>query len=970
MSFSEQALAELSAYLEKTLSPDPATRRPAEKYLQTIESQENFGPLLLVLCNREDLAMHLRVVASVTFKNFIKRHWRLLEENDMVDKITAADRQSIKCTIIELMLTSPEQIQRQLSDAISLISVEDFPDKWPDLLVSMVERLKAGNFHVINGVLKTAHSIFKRYRHEFQSNELWKEIKYVLGIFALPLTELYQTLMGMIEKNANDQNAIKLIFSSLTLTCKIFRSLNAQDFAEEFEDTMEIWMSNFLTLLTYDNALLHSQTDEGGLLEQVKSQICDNISLFAQNYGENFGDYLPKFVTAVWNLLVTTSLEPKYDILVSNSIQFITAVVLRPQYRSLFENEESLKNICEKIIIPNLFLREVDIEIFEDNPEEYIRKDIERSDTDTRRRASSDLVQALSTQFEKQVVAIFSSYVTTLLQESASDPKKNWRQKDVALFLVTTLASRAQTKKHGTTKASELIDVVQFYESTILPDLNEQDVNNFPVIKADTMRYISTFRQQLPKDTLLQTIPNLIRYLASEVPVIHTYACHSIERILTVKVPATKENLISHTDLEPIITPLIGNIMNLLQPSIGQNEYAIKSLMRVCLVLQDKLEPYIDEMLAKLSELLTIISKNPSKPNFNHYLFETFGVLIRGVCLKNKSFIQKFEAHLFPIFNYVLEQDITEFIPYAFQLLSLMLELQDQTVPTVYHELFPFLLMPILWERPGYIPALTRLLQAYIEKAADTIVVQKIMPVLGVFQRLIASKSNDHYAFHILNSLTEYLPANIFSEYVKQVLYLLFQRLNSSKTTKLVKNMLVFLSLYAYKYGPVGMFQLIDTLQPGMSNMVLEKLFVADLQKVSGNLERKICAVGVAKILTESPTLLTNETNLKIWTALLETLVNLFEVPEDGTGHTEEHFIDVEETPGYQSTFNQLYSASKKEHDPFNGQIPNTKLYLAKQLEALTPTLTFSMNNLLSQLSIDSQKHLQSYLSQAGVQLN
>jgi len=53
--------------------------------------------------------------------------------------------------------------------------------------------------------------------------------------------------------------------------------------------------------------------------------------------------------------------------------------VHRPQYKALFENEESLKNICEKIIIPNLFLRDVDIEIFEDNPEEYIRKDIERS---------------------------------------------------------------------------------------------------------------------------------------------------------------------------------------------------------------------------------------------------------------------------------------------------------------------------------------------------------------------------------------------------------------------------------------------------------------------------------------------------------------------------------------------------------------------------------------------------------------
>lgn len=118
----------------------------------------------------------------------------------------------------------------------------------------------------------------------------------------------------MIEKNANDLNAIQLIFSSLILICKIFRSLNSQDFPEEFEDTMDTWMSHFLTLLVYDNPLLHSQGEEAGLLEQLKSQICDNISLFAQNYSENFGDYLPKFVTAVWNLLVTTSLETKYDL--------------------------------------------------------------------------------------------------------------------------------------------------------------------------------------------------------------------------------------------------------------------------------------------------------------------------------------------------------------------------------------------------------------------------------------------------------------------------------------------------------------------------------------------------------------------------------------------------------------------------------------------------------------------------------
>lgn len=48
----------------------------------------------------------------------------------------------------------------------------------------------SGDFHIINGVLQTAHSLFKKYRYEFKSNELWTEIKLVLDKLAKPLTDL------------------------------------------------------------------------------------------------------------------------------------------------------------------------------------------------------------------------------------------------------------------------------------------------------------------------------------------------------------------------------------------------------------------------------------------------------------------------------------------------------------------------------------------------------------------------------------------------------------------------------------------------------------------------------------------------------------------------------------------------------------------------------------------------------------
>ena len=122
--------------------------------------------------------MTLRVAGAVTFKNYVKRNWKV--EEDAIDKIHHSDRETVKQFIINLMLKAPESIQRQLSDAVSIIGREDFPAKWPNLIQEMVDKFGTGNFHIINGVLRIAHSIFNRYRFEFKSNKLWTEIKLVL----------------------------------------------------------------------------------------------------------------------------------------------------------------------------------------------------------------------------------------------------------------------------------------------------------------------------------------------------------------------------------------------------------------------------------------------------------------------------------------------------------------------------------------------------------------------------------------------------------------------------------------------------------------------------------------------------------------------------------------------------------------------------------------------------------------------
>lgn len=58
---------------------------------------------------------------------------------------------------------------------------------------------------------------------------------------------------------------------------------------------------------------LCQEDEEAGILEQLRSQICYNLGLYAQKYDEEFGAYMQTFVKDVWELLVKTGIQTKYD---------------------------------------------------------------------------------------------------------------------------------------------------------------------------------------------------------------------------------------------------------------------------------------------------------------------------------------------------------------------------------------------------------------------------------------------------------------------------------------------------------------------------------------------------------------------------------------------------------------------------------------------------------------------------------
>ncbi|VDO10754.1 unnamed protein product [Rodentolepis nana] len=221
---------ELALTLEKTLSPILEERRRAENLLASTERHPGYSVCLLALLQDTNRSKNIRLSAATMLKNFIKRYWKTEAESDNL--IPDTDREQLKAQLINAMLTSTGSSQHMLSEAIGLIGREDFPARWPSLLPDIIQRITqlGTELDSVHGLLYTAHSLFKRYRHEMRSDELFTEMKLVIEQFGQPLTTLTVNLMNLIvgPNRSTDGNQLVPVIRALLLVCKIFLSLNCQ----------------------------------------------------------------------------------------------------------------------------------------------------------------------------------------------------------------------------------------------------------------------------------------------------------------------------------------------------------------------------------------------------------------------------------------------------------------------------------------------------------------------------------------------------------------------------------------------------------------------------------------------------------------------------------------------------------------------------------------------------------------------
>jgi len=585
---------------------------------RALQTQPGYALCLLHLVQPQSLSTttnaHLAQAAAIAFKNAIRSGWSApplassAAEDDHPTApsaiLSTQDRAYVKTNLLGCCTSSnlPTNVSVQLHESLCLIARADFPRAWPELLPQLVQLLSLQNQQPAESTiaaLKVLHHLFARYRVEFKTEALWTEIKDVLASVVEPLWSLYVLLAKSVLQGQLPSGLIhwqpRQCIRALVIATELIHDLNAQDLAAEFEDAdrMVQWFLATVLLLTVATATdekhgpssssssspssrfvetkeereTADERERPSAWDRLRTVICEAYVLFLFKYEEDCQNHVGACAQAVWTMLQQCSTNVCHDALVAAGLHVLSCVVKKVHFQSLFTAEGVLANMIEKIIMPQLQVRRSDLELFECNPHDYMRMDLDAGNVGTRKRACLELLHSLMHLFELQTSAIIKQAVQYL------QGRPSWSDLQLSLLLEHTLVVRAGCLRTTLAFATDrLVPTLQrtmaAHATTTLATAAKAATPTSPataatlmmpttmamqevpkLLQADCLAMLSQWRlpsngvrlPQLTQDDgrilpgihlMLNTVAPFLQHVTE--PVLQHYACHAIDRLMAL----------------------------------------------------------------------------------------------------------------------------------------------------------------------------------------------------------------------------------------------------------------------------------------------------------------------------------------------------------------------------------------------------------------------------------------------------
>ncbi|KAI6228709.1 Exportin-2 [Aphelenchoides fujianensis] len=819
-----------------------ANIRQAEEELKNCARNSGYAGALLRILENESGDAGIRLAAAIQHKNFIRQNWNP-ESELAVANLEPNEREEVRTAVLTAMLRSVDPLRPQLCECVCLIGDRDFPLEWPQLIEILGQQLNADDLDRSFVSMACIEQLLSRYRRTTISNELILEIMHVIKSTGEPLTALFKRLVALVNDDASRARLSEAneerVFEVLLLATKSYLSLITQDFPAYFEDHMAEWMECFFLLLKI-KADPHEHNSEPTHLDDIKRVECEIFAHFAQRFEEEFRPYMMRAIENVWQLLTDVDHRMRFDALVGVALGFLSAVSERAIYSDIFRAPGVLEAICQGVIIKNLTLRREDLEQLQDEPFDYLKRDVEGADLETRRRGATDFVRALTKHFEPEVFKLLSQSIGEYLAAYSANPAQEWLRKDVVYFLVSALASKEKTKRHGATSTSELIPITGYFNEHVRTDLFNVDFNSYPpILVADALNFVVLFRNQLEPQVLLEIFGGAeapaVRILASDVNILHHYLGYAFDKLCSIQ---RQEIPLFNAQNIPVHDYIDAFCRALLREGANKSQYLLKGLLCSFSLIDPETARSSDDYVLFLVQMIDRAVQELQNQEFVDLVFECLGCLIK----KTFPFIQSaIIQHVMPMVDGIVAGENTvDFVPYALHLVALLLHQAGgerklgRTVVGAerYDRFFPLLLTGQFWGRQENGAGAGAILDAFIRTQPEQILTADNIPkILGLYQRLIEGRTFEEQGFQLAAALMPHYGLNELLT-ARNILLQMIQRLQSARTQRFVFRFGEFLVQFARQRGAAQLVAALDELQPGLYGMIAEK-FLSPEQKAA-----------------------------------------------------------------------------------------------------------------------------------------
>ena len=272
---SSEKLQEFYDVLTKALSPDADVRRPAERYLLESENESGFFASLAKIASTNDANVHwnCRWLAATCGKNAVRRSWRRVRNN----RITEDERKLVREILFQMIGETRREVRVQITEWIALIARADFPEKWPEVLVTLAELLMSDlQANVLRHAMEVCEAVveqlaskrLKKDRLAFENN-VPMVLQATLRHFAHHTQILAQNVDHLMRSEVGEQ--LSLSMTVLKCCISILRKLLVFGVGDNIDISL---MSDIFKIFTTNQQMFFAgATQQSGPVEELSIQI-------------------------------------------------------------------------------------------------------------------------------------------------------------------------------------------------------------------------------------------------------------------------------------------------------------------------------------------------------------------------------------------------------------------------------------------------------------------------------------------------------------------------------------------------------------------------------------------------------------------------------------------------------------------------------------------------------------------------